>query len=760
MSNSTSATSSSLLGGVLAALVLPAALVPMAPAHAEAEAADDQTIIVRGHLDGDANPNAAAGAPYKVDKSQNDKLTEKLRDTPKTVTAIPKEVIEDLGATSFREVVRSTPGVTLGTGEGGNAFGDRVFIRGFEARNDVYIDGMRDPGVTSREIFGVEQIEVIKGPSGAFGGRGTTGGLVSLESKRPNLAQNFLTADVGVGTDNYRRATLDGNVRLSDTFGLRANVMYQNADTAGRDYATNERYGGSLAAEWHPTDNLWIKADYYGLRSHGVPDFGVPFDSTTQAPYQVDRNNFYGVVGRDFIRSGADVGTFRVDWSPVEGLDLASTTRLGRTYNRYLVGVPGAVCKFARTSTGACPTTGTDVGVANYTVSAGAQRRWADNKYVAQQTSATARFDTGGISHTVVLGGEYSHEKVSNSAITIPASVEDAKGNVVSTSSYVWNLLNPNPVLGYTVAVGPDTTTGPSVVTIDSLAGYVIDTIKFTPKLWFTGGARFDSYDLSYQSSSLATATRLKSVSDFWNWQASLTWKPAEPVTLYASWATSANPSGEQLDGNGVSYDGISAATANLEPERNKSWEAGAKWETADGKMLLTGAVYRIDKDNARENVGSGVYELVGKLRSQGFEVSATGTVGPLQLFGGYTYTDAKIIASATAANVGRRFANIPLHSANLLATWRFTDRFEAGGQAHWQSTVYGGSSVAGSAHIPAYARFDLVSRYQLTENVEARLNVNNVTNKTYYDAIYRSTSPFAYVAPGRSAMMTFEIKY
>ena len=168
-----------LLGAILSLAVAPAAHAH--DADAEAEGARNP-IIVEGHRVGDANPNANPDAPYKVEKSQNDKFTEELRDTPKTVIAIPKEVIEDMGANSFREVVRSTPGVTLGTGEGGNAFGDRIFIRGFEARNDVYIDGLRDPGVTSREIFAVEQIEIIKGPSGNFGGRGTTGGLVSLES--------------------------------------------------------------------------------------------------------------------------------------------------------------------------------------------------------------------------------------------------------------------------------------------------------------------------------------------------------------------------------------------------------------------------------------------------------------------------------------------------------------------------------------------------------------------------------------------------
>lgn len=739
-----------LLGSVLAALVVPAA------AHA-ADAEGDQ-ITVTGHRPDDANPNANADAPYKVEKSQNDKFTEKLRDTPKTVTAIPREVIEDLGASSFREVVRSTPGVTLGTGEGGNAFGDRIFIRGFEARNDVYVDGLRDPGVTSREIFAVEQIEVVKGPSGSFGGRGTTGGLVSLESKRPSLRGSFINAEAGIGTENFWRAAVDANYTVSDRFAVRVNGLYHSADTPGRDFVTNERYGGTLAATLKLTDTLRITADYYLLRSDGMPDFGVPFDATTARPYLVPRDNFYGVVGRDFISNGADIGTVRLDWSPTPGLDLRSVTRVGETYNRYVVAAPGSVCRFVRVGT-ACGTVPTTED--NYTINVGAQRRWGSNQYLANVTDATARFDTGGIAHTLVLGGEFSREKLTNTPLSIAATAEDGNGNIVGTTTFIRNLLNPDPVLGFTVPVTLDTTTGPSVVEVRSLSAYAIDTVKFTPQLWLTLGGRFDSYDLDYRSNSLTTATVLSSNTSFWNWQASLTYKPVEALTLYASFATSSNPSGEQLDGNGISYDGISAQTANLEPERNKAWEAGVKWETAGGKLLLTGAAFRIDKDNARENIGNNVYDLVGKLRSQGFELGVSGTLfDRLQLFGGYTWTDAKIVASTNAANVGRRFANIPRHSANLLATVLVASNLEVGGQAHYQSTVYGGSAAAGTAHFPGYVRFDLVGRWKPVQWLETRLNINNVTDKTYYDAIYRSGSPFAYVAPGRSAVLTLAVKY
>src|SRR6478736_3922694 len=264
------------------------------------------------HRPADANPNADAQAPFKVDKSADGRFTEPLRDTPKSITVIPKEVIEDQGATSFRELARTTPGVTLGTGEGGNAFGVRIFIRGFEARNDVYIDGQRDPGVSSREIFAVEQVEIVKGPSAAYFGRGTTGGSVGLESKKAQTGNDFAVGELTGGTSDMLRATVDANYQLGKGAALRVNALYHTGDTPGRDHVDNERWGGSAALTWNLSPTLTLDADYYHFRTDGMSDYGHPFDVTTLEPYKVDADNFYGAVGRDFNKNAADIGTAAV----------------------------------------------------------------------------------------------------------------------------------------------------------------------------------------------------------------------------------------------------------------------------------------------------------------------------------------------------------------------------------------------------------------------------------------------------------------
>lgn len=745
-------------GALIAAALAPS--VAHGAAVDDVEAESRREILVVGQQAVDANPNANPDAPYKVERSSDSKWTEPLRDTPRSITVIPKEVIEDVGATSFRDVARSTPGVTLGTGEGGNAFGDRIFIRGFEARNDVYIDGMRDPGVTSREVFALEQIEIVKGPSSTFGGRGTTGGSVSLQSKRA-LDRDFIGLEASVGTEDHYRGTVDINQKLSDRFAVRVNGLYHKSDTPGRDYVWSERYGAAIATRWEPVDALTIDADYYHYRYDGMSDYGHPFDSRTRRPFDVDQDNFYGAVGRDFLKAGSDIGTVTIRYEPLEQLSLRTMSRYGEVTNSYVVSVPQAPCRFTRNANGSCPTTGTELPLDQWTVGTSAPQRDATTQYFSNITDATLRFPTFGIDHTLVTGLEYSREKVTNRRLLIPAFVEDQAGNpAVSTQIPPRNLLNPDPVLGFSVPIGRDPAATPSVVKVESVSLFLLDTLKFSPQFEAMFGVRFDSYDIRSTGAAGATPYDRSQNVSFFNYQASLVYKPVEPLSLYASYSTSSNPSGEQLDSTSDTYGGLGAGTQGLKPERNKAIEAGVKYEIAGGRMLLTAAAFQIDKDNAREQTLGGVYELVGKLRSKGAEVGINGNLTPrLALFGGYTYLDATIRQAFNPALEGAPFANVPKHNFSMLATYALSSQLTVGGQAYYRSRVYGGQSAAGSAYLPSYWRFDAVARYRVTDNIEARVNVLNIADKRYYDAIYRSGTPFSYVAPGRSATLSVSVK-
>ena len=226
-------------------------------------------------------------APYKVDHLQaSGKFPEPILNTPKTVTVLSKEVLEDKNATTLKQAILSTAGVTLGTGEGGNAFGDRFFIRGFDARNDIFIDGVRDAGVSVRENFFTEQVEILRGPASSFAGRGTTGGAINIVTKQATTEKSFYNMDTTFGTDQTKRVTLDVNQVISPTLAVRAGGLFQDADVAGRNYVTDDRDGGFVAATWKPVDAVKVTGNYIHTELTGIPDFGVPYyrPSTGHAP--------------------------------------------------------------------------------------------------------------------------------------------------------------------------------------------------------------------------------------------------------------------------------------------------------------------------------------------------------------------------------------------------------------------------------------------------------------------------------------------
>src|SRR5438874_2560153 len=269
-----------------------------------------------GDLRADRNPYADATAPYKVDRLQaSGKFPEPLLNTPKTVTVLSKEVLQDKNATTLKQAILSTAGVTLGTGEGGNAFGDRFFIRGFDARNDVFLDGLRDAGVSVRENFFTEQVEILRGPGSSFAGRGTTGGAINIVTKQATSEQSFYNMDTTFATDHTKRVVLDVNQVISPTLAVRAGGLFQDAGVAGRNYVKDDRDGGFVAVKWTPLDTVKLYASYIHTNLHGLPDFGVPyyrpgstggtqqFTSTAGGPFPdfgANRNNFYGFVNRDY----------------------------------------------------------------------------------------------------------------------------------------------------------------------------------------------------------------------------------------------------------------------------------------------------------------------------------------------------------------------------------------------------------------------------------------------------------------------------
>ncbi|MET0906243.1 MAG: TonB-dependent siderophore receptor [Bradyrhizobiaceae bacterium] len=682
----------------------------------------------------DANPYADAAAPYKGDRLAGTKFSEKLVDTPRTVTVLTKEILEDKNATSLREVARTTAGVTLGTGEGGNAFGDRFFIRGFDARNDVFIDGVRDPAVSIRENFFTEQVEILRGPASSFAGRGTAGGAINIVTKQAG-DRNFQKAETIYGTDQTKRITFDVNQVVSPTLSLRTGGLYQDAEVAGRNYVTDDRWGAFGALKWTPTDAFKVTANYVHTDLSGLPDFGVPYNRTLRAPVtdiNVPRETYYGFVNRDFQKARQDFGTLIAEVNITPDITLTNKTRLQRSVLDYVGTLPNN------------PTA--------TTVSLSAQSRYQVTDVVANVTDATFKFDAGGVKNTLVTGVEVSQESIMRDNYT---GLTSELNGIFTGNSATVSIFNPPNLAPF--ASAPQRSNNPTNINVDTKAAYAIHTANFQDVVILNGGIRYDDYAINGFNRTSNTGV----TSGMFNYNVGAVLKPVPYGSLYAAFATSSNPVGAELDATGTAYGGLVVNNTTfqaLAPEENKSTEIGTKWELFDRHLLVTAALFETVKSNARETSGSDI--IAGaQYRVRGIDLGMGGKItDKWSVFAGAVFMESKVLKSIDATQVGAQLANIAHQSFNVLTKYRITDPWEVGGQATYVSEIFGGTLGATNGNVlPSHWRFDAFTEYRFDKHLKAKVSVNNIFDTVYYDAFYRSNTPFTFIAPGRSVWVSLQ---
>ncbi|PIF77705.1 catecholate siderophore receptor [Variovorax sp. 54] len=750
---------------------------------------------VSGHAQTTLNEvRVEASTDFKTEKSASPKFTAPLLDTPKSITVIPQEVIRQTGATTLVDALRTSPGITFGAGEGGNPVGDRPFIRGFDSQSDTYVDGVRDGAAQTREIFNVESVEVVKGPSSVFGGRGSAGGSVNIVSKAPQ-AENFFSGSIGLGTDSYQRETLDINRKLSDSVAARLNAMNFKSDVAGRGPVNAKRWGIAPSVTFGMNSPTQVTLSYYHYETNDLPDSGIPYNNPFSSganmalngngqPISVPRGTYYGVVGRDYQRTKVDASTIDVKHDFGGGMVLRNVTRSSQSSNDYIWTQP-------------------DDSRGNFLVNGGIWRRpnnrVSDSDSLVNQTSLSGKFETAGIKHTYVAGLELGKEAttkgnylflqdVKTGFETYPRSAitgtNCAVGSGVRSAFNCTTMLNPNPYDPWTGAITPS----PAVTEVKTRTTslYAFDTIEFNPQWSLNLGLRWDDYktkavtpayatpiavtaavpsaaasgstSLAVRPGGVVPGIELENKASFLNYQAGLVYKPAPNGSIYVSYGTSSTPPG--TDG-GDGADGISAAIRNLKPQESRSFELGTKWEVLDRRLVLTSAIFRTDMKNARTTAADGTTQNVGKKRVQGVEFGAAGSITrDWQVFGGYTYLDAKLTDNGFALTNGvyspspfngNAFPNTPRNSATLWTTYTVMPGLTIGGGATYVGKQYG--NVNNTKWIPSYVKYDAMVSYTVNKNFSLQLNVQNLTNKYYFDKAY--ASHYATVGAGRSASLT-----
>jgi catecholate siderophore receptor len=632
-------------------------------------------------------------------------------DTPQSITVIPEQVLDERAMFTLRDALRTVPGISLAAGEAGGRQGDNLTLRGFPAGNDIYIDGVRDLGQYSRDTFNLESVEVLKGPSSVLFGRGSTGGIINQVSKTPKLTP-FYEISGTVGSGPQGRATLDFNQPFGDAAALRLNLMGFKGDTPGRDLVTSERWGVAPSFGIGLNGPTRLIVSYFYQGDDNLPDYGLPY--LRGGPAKVNTENFYGFPKRDYEHDDVHIGTIRLEHDFNENIRFRSTLRFALVDRGSLASIPAIV-----------GTPGPGDPLSTIQVSrTGIQRSQVDTS-VLNTTEVVAKFDTWRFKHTLVAGFDASRENSDVRRYTFTG--------VPNTE-----LVNPNPDASLAAMGRVKNFDGSSGAT--SVGVYAVDEMAITEQWKIMGGLRYDLFDAQFRNMFLGQ--KLSRTDEALSPRAALVFLPTKTQTYYFSYGTSFNPSAEALV--------LALNNAGTEPEKNETFELGAKWDLLDGALGIRTAFFRTYKNNARTtDPVLGVQVTDGKQRVQGAELEVVGRVRPgWNVWLSYAYLDSRVLDSMDIQNgapvQGKRLANVPEHSASLWTTYDITPQWQVGGGAVFVDKRYANTDNLNV--VPSYVRGDLTAAYRPIKPLELRYNVINVADERYFDAIHPS-----HVIPGNA---------
>jgi catecholate siderophore receptor len=736
-----------------AAAAAAATAAASAPASADARQLSDEDrdnprrVHVRGEKEND----------FKADHAQSAKYTEKLVDTPQTVIVIKKELFEQQGATTLTEALRNTPGVgTFFLGENGTTnTGDAIYMRGFDTSGSLFVDGIRDIGSISRDVFNIEQIDVLKGPAGTDTGRGAPTGSINLSTKQP-LLKSTANASVTVGEEHRRRATADINQVIDHSSGtaFRLNLLDQDNGIPGRDVVRDKRWGvaPSLAFGLHGPTHLYV--DFLHVKQDNLPDGGVPTvglpgytapgaaASFLNGAAMVDPRNFYGSTA-DYDHVKADMATVIVEHEFSPRTKLRNTSRYGKTQQDYLLSAFMGTATNIVAPDRADPSTWT---LARTTRTIKDQ----ENTVLANQTTLTTEFDTGTLRHTLVSGLDLADEKQKNFSYTGGGTLAPA------------NLYHPNPSaqpVGLNLVRSGARTQGQST----TQSAYFLDTIKLGEQWLFGASVRVDHFDTEYDAVTLSTAaanptlpvgtqlpTHIELSDHLFNGKLSVLYKPTENSSVYALWANSKQPPGSNLALSGSTN---SASNPIFDPQVSTTTEIGGKLELMNHKLGLNAALYRTEvKNEVEQDPVDLLYYQTGKKRVQGVELSVTGEITrEWSVNAGYTYMDTSVesgkLITAGGANA---LTYTPKSAFTSWTTYQFPFGLKVGGGVRYQGKLLRGTdgAVGTPAYADAYTVVDLMAAYRINRHVDLQLNVYNVGDKEYVAAINKSGYRYTPGAP------------
>lgn len=708
------------------------------------------------------------------------KFTAPLVDTPQTVSVIPKEIFNQQGAASLADVLGNTPGITFLAGEGGHVSGSNSFVmRGFDMSGNIFIDGVRDNGNYGRDIYNLDQVEVVKGPSGD-NGRGSASGYINLSTKSPQ-ANNFASATASYGFDEYesearKRATIDVNQSLDGSINgaaFRLNALWQDGGVAGREHAEKNTWGIAPSLAFGLGTPTRVTLSYQHDEQDDLPDYGtlggiLDGTATPVRPAQsVPRENFYGHAS-DFDRVELDVASLRLEHDLSPTVRLSNVARYSQTDRKAIYTVPGNLNNDPDINTGE-----------TFEVLPTNRQAFARKvETLSNQTNLAAQFSTGSVDHAFAGGIELVREDgrtlrdwtglgtVTNLTKTVartPTATNPATTQVITGISPY----NPDPHRALTdfapVYRFVDT------IRIDTAALYAFDTLRFNDRWQASTGLRLEHYKAGYDILDLTTGlVEPFEVSDtLLTGKLGIVFKPAANGSLYASWGVAAQPPGTNnlSNDNGSRNNGTPGTTGqnspNADPQESYNYELGVKWDFFRRRLTTSLALFRSERTNISVATDTnGVPTAYGDQTVQGIEAGVSGRItDDWIVFGGFTVLDSENRNPANATQDGSELNWTPEFSGNLWTTYRLPFGLVIGGGTQYTGKSSVSLNNTSDAVLPSRWILNFMASYPVNDRFSIRLNVTNVTDKLYARAI-NNNSNRTYLGDPRSFLLSADYRF
>ncbi|MBT2771392.1 MULTISPECIES: TonB-dependent siderophore receptor [unclassified Halomonas] len=725
-----------------------------------------------------AELNTVTVTGYRGTFMDSVKYQRDVLETPRIVTVLTSDLLEDQNVTELRDALRNVSGISLQAGEGNPPGGDQLKIRGFNARDDINVNGSRDLGNYFRDPFYVDQIEVIKGPNSAFSGRGSAGGTINFVTKQP-LMEDRNRLETSVGSDELFRVTGDFNRRIDDNSALRLNVMSHTQDNPGRDVVDQERQGVYAAYVWGLESDTQVEVDFLHTRQNNTPDQGIPIDRegfsgdtsqlgsngrtsggqrasdgyyTGALPPGIDYSDYFGHVD-DYQDIDVNQLGLAVEHRFSDSLSLRNQLRVSRVENDSLTSSPRLIVPEAAFGSG---------DFSQVQVRGDLKPRDQTDTSFFNQTDLIVNFDTGSLKHDLVLGAEVGYVDIEN------RRRPDVRGPAT-------NLYNP------TRRTRPEVPYDGTRHRLESeqLGLYALDTIAFSPQWDLHAGVRWDHVESTATDYGWEDPIGPISRTDSeWSGNLGLVFKPTDNGTLYASVGTSFDVTGTfdrglvQLAGGGSALTGnrediVDLDAFNTDPEQTVAYELGTKWNVADN-LLVSAALFRTDKTNARTPaVGGGdlLNVLDGEQRVEGFEIGAMGSLTPeWKLYTSYTFMDSEVLSSNNPWEVGSRLGGTPEHTFNLWSDYAVTSQWSIGGGMEYVADqVNNVASEPGArrrqVEIDSYTLLHASTAYRFNEELQLRINGFNLADKEYISQLAEGGAQ-GIPGPGRHVIATLRYDF